>query len=260
MALVGFGVVATLIMILAVAVVPFPCESFEAICGKQDLVAYMPMVATIVGVVGAGIGGGIALRRRRWSGPWVLGAWLLVFAGCGYSCSVLSAEPDIAARDAKTAAEREQRIVAMRARPDFETVKARYRQMHQQLADAAAAAVPGLSWPTEDALLDGSRSGCDRDTAHGRGYRGTGSASTAGYTVITEAQWTALETALREVAGRYGFTGPPSHRRTGPSDPQPPGFVWTSPEGARIEGYLTRFDHGLSLSFDTACFLPKARR
>ncbi|WP_370945396.1 LppA family lipoprotein [Amycolatopsis sp. cg5] len=257
-ALLCVGAAATMIMTLAVAVIPNPCANFAAICGKQDLVAYMPIFATIVGVATGGIGGWLALRRQRRSGPWILGAWLLMFAGCGYSCSVLSAGPDTAAREAKTTADREQRIAAMRARPDFETIEARYRQMQPQLAAAAANVVPGLRWPS-DALLDERVSLCDWDSPHGRGFHGTGAASTTSYTAITEAQWIALETAVRDVAGQYGFTGPPGHQRTGQNDPQPPGFEWTSPEGARLEGYLARFDHEIDLSFSTPCYLPKAQ-
>lgn len=256
-ALLCVGFAATLIMTLAVAVVPSPCENFKAICGKQDLVTSMPVVATIVGVTAGGIGGWIALRRRRKSGPWVLGAWLLLFAGCGYSCSVLDAGPDTAALEAKMTADREQRIVAMRALPDFETAEARYREMLPQLAAAAASAVPGIRWPS-DSLLDEHSSLCDWDNPHGRGFHGTGGASATGYAAITEAQWIALETAVREAAGRYGFSGPPGHRRTEPNDPQPPGFGWTSSEGARLDGYLTRFDHEITLSFSTPCYLPKA--
>ncbi|OXM50269.1 hypothetical protein CFP71_27945 [Amycolatopsis thailandensis] len=255
-----FGLGATLLTSLAVAVVPFPCENFEAICGKQDLVGAMPMVATVVAVVCGAVGGWIALRRRRRTAPWVLAAWLLVLAGCGYSCSVLGAAPDTVAQEAKSAADREQRIAAMRARPDFETVKARFQKLHQELAETAAATVPGLRWPPSDSLLDARISLCASDTPDGRGYYGAGAASLPGDTAISETQWSALDAALREVAGRYGFTGLPGHRRTGQNDPQPSGFEWTAPDGARIEGNLTRFDRVISLSFITPCYLTQARR
>ncbi|WP_284741719.1 LppA family lipoprotein [Amycolatopsis sp. RTGN1] len=255
------GVAAALYTMLAVAVQPFPCVTFEPICNGtiRNLVASMPMLTLIAGLLAGAIGGGIAVHRRRSAGWWVLGAWLLFLSGCVYSWATLGTGPDTHAMEAQAADERAERVAAMRARTDFETIQARYGQMQEQFAGATAAAVPGLRWPNSS-LLDESGSLCTWDHPSGHGFHGVGAASVVGYAAITDAQWVALDAAIRDVAARYGFTGPPAHRSTGPAEPEPPQFSLSGPDGARLDGYLERFGHDVRLTFTTPCYLPKAQR
>jgi hypothetical protein len=251
------GAAAALYTMLAVAVHPFPCATFEPICNGtvRSLVSSMPMLTLIAGL----LGGGIAVRQRRSAGVWVLGAWLLFLSGCTYSWATLGTGPDSHSMEAQAADERASRVSAMRARTDFESIQVRYGQMQEQIISATTSAVPELRWPNLS-LLDESGSMCTWDHPSGHGFYGAGAANVVGYAAITDAQWLALKVAIRDVSRVYGFTDHQTQRSTGQVDPEPLQFSLSGPDGARLDGYLERFGHDVRLTFATPCYLPKAQR
>lgn len=143
-------------------------------------------------------------------------------------------------------------------RPDFETLRTRYTDIHQRLATAVAGINPGLHWPS--AQLRAENPLCDYDGTPARGFHGSSGMAAIGegsYVKITPEKWAALDRAVRTVAAPYGFVGGPDAGGAG-FRPRRGGAAHRG-RGTSREVALSDFSRTIDILFEIRCAVPASQ-
>lgn len=211
LSVVGFFLVplATFIMALGTGMTCSYGSAYLLCRPWNDVIILAPFAGFVVGVLTGGLLGWLALRRGRTTTVAVVVAWCIAFGSVLAPYALLEltqARVDEAAQAENRAEQRAKELAALPSRPGLDATLARLVALDARIRDEVGRAVPGLAWPV---TFNRPRD-CGLGTPAATLYASGETLGPAGRAApISDAQWDAIEAAMRRAAEPYGFTGRP---------------------------------------------------